>query len=49
MIPMGIKGVRVKAALIDSGGRVTLISEILVNKIGMSISRGSSTTVVMAN
>ena len=48
-IPVSIKGFHIKDALVDSGARVSLISEFVVNKVGIPISRSSSARVVVAN
>ena len=49
IIPVSIKGVHIKDALGDSGARVSLISEFVVNKVGIPISRSSSTRVVVVD
>ena len=48
-ILVSIKGFHIKDALVDSGARVSLISELVVNKVGMPISRSSSARVAVAD
>jgi hypothetical protein len=45
-IPVSIKGFHIKDALVDSGARVSLISKLVVNKVGIPISRSSLARVV---
>ena len=45
-IPVSIKGFHIKDTLVDSGVRVSLISELVVNKVGNPISRSSLASVV---
>ena len=48
-IPVTIKGFLIKDALVDSGARISLISEVLVTKIGIPICKKSSTKVVVVD
>ena len=48
-ILVSIKGSHIKDALVDSGARVSLISEFVVNKVGILISRSSSARVPVAD
>ena len=44
-IPISMKGFLIKNALVDSGARVSFISELVVNKMGISIRRSSRAAV----
>ena len=48
-IPVTIKGYLIKDALVDSGARINLISETVINRIGIPICKTSSTKVAIAD
>ena len=48
-IPVSIKGYIVKDALVDSGARISLISEVLISKLDIPICKSSSAKVAVAD